>query len=79
MRLRELQQAEQRYLIFNGWFRRRVRDAEFWYHPEHNPPDVGRLLNQDDAITWQKVKDRGPGPRYTPEEVAALEEPLTRP
>lgn len=59
MRLRELEYEEARYLLFNGWARYKVRNMEIWYHPEHCPKDNGIQLMLDDAVRYQKARDRG--------------------
>ncbi len=58
-RLKELEQAEVSFLIFNGWNRRRVRNVYFWSHEQVCPANNGYMLNQDDAVRWQKSRDRG--------------------
>jgi hypothetical protein len=53
MRLRELEQAERQYLIFNGWHSTKVRGREVW-----SKPPVHSNYGQETALSIQKAEDR---------------------
>lgn len=59
MRLKELVQAEVRYLIFNGWARHVIRGEDQWFHPDRCPMSAGLILTLDDAVRIQKGWCRG--------------------
>lgn len=53
MALRTLEAAEERYLTYHQWRKRKVRECQYWTHASH-PFNV----TQDVAVRIQKEKGR---------------------
>jgi len=63
MRYKELMRAEEKYLTDAGWTKRRLGRAHVyhWIPPRSLDPEASMLIEQEQALEWQKRLDRETG------------------